>query len=192
MIRLFCRAVGSLLMMCAAAGFAAEETGPGAASADNAALAKQTLQVGPGVTLAGALLPDAVRHLAATGALVLDLRGASEGADTEARAMALAGVDYVHLPQTAAPPAPADVAFLRDLLAVNNHRGVVIHCASGNRAALLWGAYRLDQGAALPDVLEQVRPIATKQATRQGIATYAASRQAPAGNGGSADQGHRP
>ena len=137
------------------------------------AVSEQTLQVAPEVTLAGTLAPEAAQTLAASNALVVDLRGTSEGADSEARAMALAGVDYVHLPQTAQPPALGDVEFFRDLLAVNGDRPVVVHCRSGNRAALLWGAYRLDQGVALPEVLAEVGPIATSEVIRQAIVDYA-------------------
>ena len=137
------------------------------------AVSQQTLRVTPEVTLAGALAPEAIQTLAASDALVVDLRGAEEGSAVEARAMALAGVDYVHLPQTAQPPAVGDVEFFRDLLAVNGGRPVVVHCRSGNRAGLLWGAYRLQQGAALPDVLTEVESIATSKVIRQAIADYA-------------------
>lgn len=152
----------------------------GAAVKAGEPLSAATLQVTPEVTLAGALSPMAAKLLAAGNTLVVDLRGDDEGADAEARALVLAGVDYVQLPQTAKPPATRDVDFLRDLLAANAHRPVVIHCRSGNRAGLLWGAYRLDQGGALPDVLEEVAPIATSQVIRQAIADYAQStRDAP-------------
>ena len=137
------------------------------------AVSEQILQVTPEVTLTGALAPEAAQALAASNTLVVDLRGTDEGADAEARAMALAGGDYVHLPQTGQPPAAGDVEFFRDLLAVNGDRPVVVHCRSGNRAALLWGAYRLDQGATLPEVLAEVEPIATSEVIRQAIADYA-------------------
>jgi uncharacterized protein (TIGR01244 family) len=152
-------------------------TGFVAAWADGS-ISLQTLQVTPGITLAGSLAPDAQGHLATSNTLVVDLRGTGEGADDEARAMALVGVDYVHLPMGVAAPEPADVNFLSDLLEVNEHRPVVIHCRSGNRAALLWGAYRLQEGGALPDVLEEVAPIATSPVISQSIAQFAESQVA--------------
>ncbi len=144
--------------------------------AAGSAVSAQSLQVSDQVTLAGSLRSGAVEELAARNALVVDLRGTSEGADVEARDLALAGVTYVHLPQSAAPPPAQDVAFLRDLLAVNGDRPVIIHCSSGNRAGLLWGAYRLEQGRALPDVLAEVAPIATRAAIQEAIAQYATAR----------------
>ena len=138
-------------------------------------LSERSLQVAPGVTLAGTLDPGAVATLKASDTLVIDLRGTDEGSDAEARAMALAGVDYVHLPQSASAPDKTDVEYLRDLLAVNAHRGVVIHCRSGNRAGLLWGAYRLDQGEPLPAVLDEIKPIATNDVIRKAVADYAQS-----------------
>lgn len=141
-------------------------------------VSQQTLQVSPGVTLAGSLTADATEQLALADTLVVDLRGTVEGSDAEARALALAGVDYVHLPVTASVPDAGDVQFLGDLLAANGHRPVVIHCRSGNRAALLWGAHRLDQGKTLPDVLKEVQPIATSEVIAQRIEQYAQSLEA--------------
>ena len=150
-----------------------------AASADEA-LSAHVLQVSERVTLAGELQAGAAEQLASTGTLVVDLRSADQGASAEARELALASVDYINLPQSAAAPTRADVMFLEELLAARGDQRVVIHCSSGNRAGLVWGALMLEQGAELANVLDAVGPIATKAPIRESIGEYAAALEAQA------------
>ena len=58
-------------------------------------LSANTLRVSERVTLAGELLPQATQQLVGAQTLVVDLRSPMQGASAEARALALAGVDYL-------------------------------------------------------------------------------------------------
>ena len=140
----------------------------------SARFAAQELAVSKRVTLAGVLDESAFDRLAELDATVVELRTAPEGIEAERRALISRGVHYVHLPVGGKPFAREDVLFLGRILDARPERPVVVHCASGNRAAALWGALRLERGAALQDVLEEVAPIATKEPTRETIRKYAA------------------
>jgi hypothetical protein len=48
-----------------------------------------------------------------------------------------------------------------------------VHCASGNRAAMLWGALQLTDGASLPDVQAKLSGVLTKEPAIEGLAAYA-------------------
>lgn len=129
------------------------------------------------VTLAGVLDAEAYDALKAMDATVVELRTAPEGVQDEARALVARGIYYVHLPISAPSVSPADVAYLQQIVDARPGKPVVVHCASGNRAAALWGAMRLEQGAALEEVLAEVAPIATKQPVIDAIKNYAAERE---------------
>ncbi len=112
------------------------------------------------VTLAGLVDPDSYDYLQEVDATVIDLRTAKEGTQAEARALAGKGVFYVHVPMGAGGLSAADVELLGDVLEARAEQPVVLHCASGNRAAVLWGALRVTQGADLEEVIREVEPIA--------------------------------
>ncbi len=131
------------------------------------------LQVSERVTLAGILNEAAIDDLSAQGTLVIDLRTAEEGIDVEQQKLSDANVAYAHLPMGRKPLPVATVAALKTLLADNSDRPVLIHCASGNRAGLLWAAHLLDAGTPLNEALATVADIATKTTTTDAIRTYA-------------------
>jgi uncharacterized protein (TIGR01244 family) len=99
------------------------------------------------IACAGATTPAAAAGLKKMGyASIINLREASEpGAriDEQAAAAKGAGIRFVHLPFNGAMPDPAVVdAFIKAVTAPANQPAFV-HCASGNRAAALWMAKRI-------------------------------------------------
>ncbi|MES1256221.1 MAG: sulfur transferase domain-containing protein [Acidobacteriota bacterium] len=99
------------------------------------------------IACAGATTPAAVAGLRTMGyASIIDLRLAGEpGADIEGESAAAkaAGVNFVHLPFNEAAPDLAMVdGFLRAVTAPANQPAFV-HCASGNRAAMMWMIKRM-------------------------------------------------
>ncbi len=128
------------------------------------------------VTLAGVLDAEAYDALRAMDATVVELRTAPEGVQDEARALVSRGVYYVHLPIGTPSVSHEDAAYLQQIVDARPGKPVVVHCASGNRAAALWGAMRLEQGMPLEEVLAEVAPIATKQPVVDAIKKYASDR----------------
>jgi protein tyrosine phosphatase (PTP) superfamily phosphohydrolase (DUF442 family) len=139
-------------------------------------VSEYVLQVSDRVTLAGLLNEAAIDDLSAQGALVIDLRTAEEGIDVEQQKLSDAKVTYAHLPMGRKPLPVATVAALNVLLTDHSDQDVVIHCASGNRAGLLWAAHLLDAGTPLEDALATVADIATKTSTTDAIRAYAKKR----------------
>ena len=136
-------------------------------------LSPQQLAVSERVTLAGALNPDAAKSLARTGTLVVDLRGVDEeGRERAARAMIAAGVRYQNIPVAGASVSAQQVELLETALRHNPNRQVVVHCASGNRAALLWAAHLITQGTDAASALASVQPIINNDAITTAIANY--------------------
>jgi uncharacterized protein (TIGR01244 family) len=100
------------------------------------------------ITCAGATTPAGVESLKALGyAAIINLRESSEtGADVDAEADAAraAGIRFIHLPVNgAAPPDPAIVD--RFVAAVTDpaNQPVIVHCATGNRASMMWMIKRM-------------------------------------------------
>lgn len=135
----------------------------------------ERLTVTEQVTLAGKLQPRAIAGLQSQNAVVIDLRTDTEpGQRAEQRRMQKLGVRYHQLPIDGAVVSGRDTRALAELLEASGNQPVVIHCASGNRAAMLWAAYRISEGDALANAEAAVAPLATKEAITEAIRTFAA------------------
>ena len=103
-------------------------------------------RIGTTIACAGAITPEAAPDIAAMGfRSVLNLRrDGEEGNDVEAaRAAAEAeGLRYLHIPYDGSADPEVARAFL-DAVTAEENQPVVIHCASGNRAASLWMIKRI-------------------------------------------------
>jgi uncharacterized protein (TIGR01244 family) len=94
------------------------------------------------VACAGATTPESMRAVKEMGfASVVNLREASEpsaNVEAESAAARAAGLRYVHLPLNRESPDPAVAD--RFLIAARDlsNQPMLIHCASGNRAAAMW------------------------------------------------------
>jgi uncharacterized protein (TIGR01244 family) len=146
------------------------------AGAQQSPLSETLVAVSDNVMLAGALSPDAATQLHGTATVVIDLRTAAEGTAEESHALWRAGVTYINLPTTGAVPNPADVELFDSIIAANAGRPILVHCASGNRAGLLWAAHLLDTGASLPQARQAVAQVVTKAPVEAAIDGYAAQR----------------
>jgi uncharacterized protein (TIGR01244 family) len=126
-------------------------------------MSPQLFPLAPGLNVAGRLDRAEIDALAGAGVRTI-INNRPDGEDpgqlpaAEARRIAEAhGIDYHHIPITAATLSRADVdAFatvLRDAPAP-----IVAHCRSGTRSALLWALTRMREGAnALSLVAEAAR-----------------------------------
>ncbi len=135
------------------------------------------LRVRAHVELAGEIDPGRLRASYPGRLLVVDLRTADEGvADERAAAQAL-GIRYRNLPVDGAVIDPAALGYLEALLATRpEDEMLILHCVSGNRAAMLWAALRIDAGEGADEVLESLDSIATKAPVREAVLDYARGR----------------
>ncbi len=142
-------------------------------------ISEQTLQIGAKLVIAGALDLEALEAGSRGSMLVVDLRTAAEGtADERARIEEL-GLEYRSLPVSGAEIREDQVMELAAILdAADSETLVVVHCASGNRAGMLWAASQIGKGRDPEEVIEQVAPIVTKAPAVDAIRAYAAGRKA--------------
>jgi uncharacterized protein (TIGR01244 family) len=124
-----------------AASVSAQVTKPAVTGVTNFAKLEST------IACAGATTAAAMPELKKLGYnSVINLREASDpGADVEAAASAAkdAGIHYIHLPMNGrAPEAAVADKFLAAIVEPAN-QPVLVHCASGNRAAAMWMIKRL-------------------------------------------------
>jgi uncharacterized protein (TIGR01244 family) len=132
------------------------------------------LRVADNVTVAGLLDADAATRLRGTETVVIDLRLPDEGTAAESHAMWRAGVVYINLPTTGAAPTRDDVELFDAIVGANAGRPILVHCASGNRAGMVWAAHLLDGGTSLADAKKAVRGVVTKASIDAAIDGYAA------------------
>ncbi len=131
-------------------------------------------EVDDGVYLAGSIDLQALRNKSTGPIRVIDLRTAAEGSQEEAAAAESLGLDYTNIPVSSATVDPAQVDALRETLdTLAPETLVVVHCATGNRAGMLWGAAQLADGVPLDQVQSKVSTIMTKQPVIDGLQAYA-------------------
>lgn len=132
-----------------------------------------SLDVAAGLTLGGPPdLEDLVRQYP-QGVLIIDLRTAEEGV-AEARVQAEAlGIRYENIPVAGPHIMSEQVETLSQLLDGRDaYQKTVVHCQSGNRAGMLWGALQINAGAANADVVESLTPIVTKEPVQKALSDY--------------------
>ncbi|MGE0622468.1 MAG: sulfur transferase domain-containing protein [Pseudomonadales bacterium] len=132
------------------------------------------VQVDDRTVIAGLLDLDALHAAHPGSVLVVDLRTPPEGTAAEAEAAAALGIDYTNIPVAGASVDPLQVVQLRAALDdADADTLVVVHCASGNRAGMLWGALQVSEGAVLADVQASLSEVLNKEPTIQGLEAYA-------------------
>jgi len=131
-------AIGAVLL---ATGANAQVTKPTVPGVTNFAKLEST------IACAGATTPAGVGEVKKLGyASIINLRLATENGaeiDAEAAAAKEAGVRFVHLPLNSASPDPAVVERFLEAVVDPANQPVLVHCASGNRAAALWMIKRM-------------------------------------------------
>ncbi len=136
-----------------------------------------TQPVSNNVVLAGVLNSDSEALLIRDNALVVDLRTvAEEGVTLQAQQLKSAGVDYAHLPVGRSPLPYETVQSFQQLQDEHVGQPIVVHCASGNRAGILWAASLIEQGQSVEQAMRAVDKIVTKDSARQAIRAYANRR----------------
>lgn len=148
----------------------------GSTLAEESAYSDYVSQVDDRLVLAGALDLDRLRSTEAGEVLVVDLRTAAEGTAEEAAAAEALGLGYANIPVSSVTVDPTQVAELRGVLeGAGPEALVVVHCATGNRAGMLWGAVQVEAGRPVSEVRQSLSDILTKQPAIDGLAAYAAS-----------------
>jgi uncharacterized protein (TIGR01244 family) len=82
---------------------------------------------------------------------VIDFRGEDEGVAEERQAAAALGLDYIHIPMKPDSMSPEQVSALTKAMGKHRNQKVLMHCAGGNRAAAMYGAYLQDSGQCSPE-----------------------------------------
>ncbi|MDA1075326.1 MAG: sulfur transferase domain-containing protein [Proteobacteria bacterium] len=142
----------------------------------DAASPPQSLKVAPQVTLAGFIDQVPAEQLRESNTLVIDLRTAEEGTADEQTRLTQAGVSYANIPMGRAPLSSTQIADFEALLAEHPDQPVLIHCASGNRAGLLWAVHMINQGTDVEDAIQHVSLIANREPVHQAIRDYALTK----------------
>ena len=128
------------------------------------------------VVVAGLIDLDTLRTTHPGEIMLVDLRTPAEGAAAEAEAAEAHGIDYANIPVSSAVVDPDQVHQLRSVLAgAGPETLVVVHCVSGNRAGMLWGASELTGGQSVATVRASLEGVLTKQPAIDGLEAYARS-----------------
>ena len=150
------------------------------AAAADPPFSEQYVWIGDKLVIAGLLDLDALRTDFPGSVLVVDLRTTSEGVTDEQVKAEKLGMKYRNIPVTGATILDEQVTALDDLLAdASSESLVVLHCASGNRAGMMWAAGQVKHGRDLEDVLEQVAPVITKAPAIDAVRAYASGIETP-------------
>ena len=147
-----------------------------AGGADLPAISKYLSQVEPRLWLAGSLDVNALRHWDPASTVIIDLRTEDEGIAKERVQVQALGMDYYNVPVTGATLVDADLQRFAELLRARSADSVIVHCVSGNRAGMVWGALQLDHGQDLPAVLHAVSGVVTKDTIVQALQERAAAQ----------------
>lgn len=146
----------------------------GPLQADELDFSNYAARVADSVVVAGLVDLDKLRASHGGEVLVVDLRTEVEGAPEEAEAARALGLDYQNLPVSSAEVDPEQAERLRRLLdEADPGTLVVVHCVSGNRAGMLWGAAALSGGRSLESVRASLEGVLTKQPTIDGLEAFA-------------------
>ncbi|NNF79047.1 MAG: hypothetical protein HKN05_13545 [Rhizobiales bacterium] len=135
-----------------------------------------SLVVTPNIVLAGALTARAPDLIKRQKAVVIDLRHPKEGIEAEAELMRSLEVPYFNLPIGPGSFNRTTVNQLDALLTEHAARPIVIHCASGNRAGLLWAALLKERGTSSSAATAAVSGIVTMPQINQAIENYNAEQ----------------
>lgn len=128
-------------------------------------------RVRPTIATAGLLKEGAVTELKSLGFVsIIDLRGPEEGTAGEKRSAEAAGLAYVNIPVTNAPPTEEQIAEFARI--VENEKGhpLMVHCASGNRVGAMWTLYRVKKtGASFAQAAAEGRAIGMQPAREAAV-----------------------
>ena len=145
-----------------------------AVSAEEQPFGEQHLWIGDNLVLSGLLDLQALKDSFPGTVLIVDLRTAAEGTAEEQAAAAAFGMDYRNIPVAGVAIVDDQVAELDGILSQTSPDSlVVLHCASGHRAGMLWAANQINKGQNVDDLLEQLAPLVTKEPVIDAIRTFA-------------------
>ena len=136
------------------------------------ALSDAQLEVRRGLVLAGELDLDVLAAAEVAGLVIIDLRDDETAVESERAAADALGVEHLNVPVHGAVIDEAALVVIADLLEANAHRSVVMHCGTGNRAAMIWAALQLDQGQSTDAVLASLAPLVTREPVEAAIRAY--------------------
>jgi len=106
----------------------------------------------PDIATGGAPTESGLPWLHALGfRIVIDLRAPTEGTAAEAVAVEAAGLRYVSVPVTPETFVRADADAVRRVIDEKDRGPVLLHCASGNRAAGVWTVIQVAKGRTYAD-----------------------------------------
>lgn len=142
------------------------------------------VEIYPGVfVLAGSLEPPTLASLRTSGIThVINLRKPTEGDfKGEADGLRVIGVEYASCPTDREPSATEIDAFRARMKALPPQARVLVHCATGNRAAgLLMAFWSLDKGLPKVEALALAHKAGLKNpATESAVVAYLAAHSGP-------------
>ena len=190
MLHMTCHRIARVLLLTGAATLAApvmaaSKAAPPAAGSEQTA--SPPIQVTAQVTLAGVMHPQQLSDAFSRGALVVDLRTPLEIEQAVSETISATrdtpdgpppGLDYINLPMDERGVTPALMTAFQQIRIAAGERPIIVHCASGNRAGVLWAAHLMESGVTRDAALATVRPIVTKEPAVQAILDYTPGRSA--------------
>lgn len=112
----------------------------------------------PGLAFGGQPAPETVARLGEMGfRTIVNIRTEQEGAVEEGKVVRAQGLDFVWVPVTSGTFSMDDVIAVETVLDDPESAPVLVHCASGNRVAAVWGVIRARQGRNREQVEEESR-----------------------------------
>lgn len=163
------RAIGAVVTVLTVFGFAASAPAQG-----DEPISQQLATVSDRLIVAGLTDLNTLADSDPGKVLIVDLRTEGEGAPEEAASAEALGFGYANIPVSSAVVDPNQVDALRTTLAgVDPETLVVVHCVSGNRAGMLWGALALTEGESLESVKQSLDGVLTRQPAIDGLENFA-------------------
>ncbi len=93
---------------------------------------------------------------------VIDLRLPEEGIEEERAEVKKLGMTYVNIPVGKIWPEDALLEQFASILNSKESKPILIHCASGNRAGMIWSYYQITSGTNVDRALSEGRKIGMK------------------------------
>ena len=126
-------------------------------------IVKNYLRAAPYVGTGGIVDPKRYAELKKLGIkTIINLNTDEEGAATEGKAIAAAGIDYVSIPVSTLAPDANEVKAFSTYVNDPKYYPILVHCESSNRVGAMWALYRAENGVPAEIAVQEGRTVGLK------------------------------